>query len=107
MTFPARIYTKNLKMSDVPGEHASWKEITTFALTFDPKERDPYHLPDRNLQLLTNATGLIELRAYLFFEQRRWNHFGRMPDDQTMEGIKHLISLIREMTKANESSNPN
>src|SRR5262245_31371071 len=37
---------------------------------------------------------LTELRTCLFFEQRRWNHFGDRPDAEAMTYIHGLIAAI-------------
>src|SRR5665213_1399053 len=93
--FPARIPTNGLKLSDVPDESAAWQTIGRFALTFDPAEKDPYHPSPNDPAAVSSASSLTDLRAHLFFEQRRWNHFGRLPDAAAMLAIRRLIGLIR------------
>ena len=61
------------------------------ALTFDPVESDPYHLKVQDLVALPAACSLVKLRAYLFLEQRRWNHFGRKPDSNTTSAIRGVL----------------
>lgn len=39
---------------------------------------------------------LIDLRTSLFFEQRRWRHFGYEPDRSAMEYIQALVAAIRQ-----------
>jgi len=94
-TFPAYIPTQSLKLSDVPNESASWPTIGRFALTFDPAEDDPYQLKVQDLAALSASSSLIRLRAHLFLEQRRWNHFGREPDAASMSSIRRVFALIR------------
>lgn len=36
-----------------------------------------------------------ELRTALFFEQRRWRHYGANPDQDAMNYISSLIEVIR------------
>ena len=42
---------------------------------------------------------LTELRACLFFEQRRWHHFGESFDDETMRYVRALIERMRELLR--------
>jgi hypothetical protein len=93
-TFPECIPTEQLKQSDVPNASAPWSIIGLFALTFDKKELDPYQLKDQDLSKLSIDSSLTELRAHLFFEQRRWNHFGRAPDPAVMSEIRRILLLI-------------
>ncbi len=94
-SFPTRIPSASLKLSDVPDEHAEWREISLFALSFDPAESDPYAIKDQSFDLITADTDLVALRSRLFFEQRRWNHYGRHPDTAALENIRRLVRLIR------------
>jgi hypothetical protein len=46
---------------------------------------------------------LDETRASLFFEQRRWRHFGETPDDEAMVYIRALLDAIRSRVADAES----
>jgi len=94
--FPTRIPTKSLTLSDVPDRLAPWPIIGSFALTFDPAEKNPYRLEEQKLTALSVNSNLVELRAHLFLVQRRWNHFGREPDSAAMSEIQTLVGLMRE-----------
>ncbi len=39
---------------------------------------------------------LAELRTCLFFEQRRWRHYGENPDEVALSEIRKLVDAIRE-----------
>jgi len=93
--FPARISTKDLKISDVPDVSASLHEINRFALTFDPAERNPYVPAGLGFKGLTADSDLTELRGQLFVEQRRWNHYCRMPDPETESEFRSVVERIR------------
>ena len=41
---------------------------------------------------------LDELRAALFFEQRRYHHFGEGPDGSDLDYIEALVGAIREIS---------
>lgn len=45
---------------------------------------------------------LTALRTCLFFEQRRWRHFGEDPDAETMEYIKAIVANIWEKVLTRE-----
>ena len=45
---------------------------------------------------------LADLRACLFFEQRRWHHFGDTPDEESMTYIWALVEAIRNRVLAGE-----
>jgi hypothetical protein len=93
--FPSRIPTNALTLGDVPEQSSDWNVIARFALTFDPKESDPYTIKDQSFDAMTSDTDLVHLRSRLFLEQRRWNHFGREPDEVALEGIKKILSFMR------------
>jgi len=94
-SFPEHIATSDLKLSDVPETSADWHVIGRFALTFNPKESDPHSIKDQSFDAMTTDTDLVHLRSRLFLEQRRWNHFGRDPDAVATEGVRKIISLIK------------
>jgi hypothetical protein len=42
---------------------------------------------------------MTELRTCLFYEQRRWRHFGEVPDEAAMSYIREVLEQIRVRTK--------
>jgi hypothetical protein len=94
-SFPPHIATSDLRLSDVPETSTDWHVIGRFALTFNPTECDPYSIKDQSFDAITPDTDLVHLRSRLFLEQRRWNHFGRDPDTVAIEGVRKIISLIK------------
>lgn len=93
--WPPIIPSHDLAASQVPGAGASWNDIVRFAATFDREEYDHRRLAFQDLDALSAETPLVELRAQLFMEYRRWNHFGRPPEGADMQAIQHLMNLIR------------
>lgn len=87
--------TKDLKLEDVPHFHASIKKINEFALSFDSEEQKG-QLLEENLNSNFESLELGTLRAILFIEQRRWNHFGEEYDKITENRIRILIKVLRE-----------
>lgn len=90
---------EQLKRSDVPPPGADWRRVEVFALTLDgytalggPKALDA--LMSRHQQAGTLPTDLTELRAFLFFEQRRFRHYGHEPRGAERERIDRVLALI-------------
>jgi hypothetical protein len=93
-----------LRKGMVPGATEGWRRIGSFALTFDGYE----FLPDgrcgeladavrskfEEASVLPSTLDLSELRACLFFEQRRHRHFGHEPDRDAMIYIAALLAAI-------------
>lgn len=95
-----------LKLPMVPSSRAEWHLIARFALTYDGyahkgpgtaecarianPARARYHadgtLPDR----------LDHLRTCLFFEQRRYHHYGESPAGPDLRYIRALVLAIRK-----------
>jgi len=100
-----RIPNEKLEKADVPDMTAPLLEIEMFALTFDGyrafpdegcanlanKVMDEFSKNSRILENLTRT----ELRACLFFEQRRCRHCDEVPDANGMIYIDALLNLIR------------
>jgi hypothetical protein len=87
-----------LQAADVPRSKANWTELSCFALTFDPRidvvrEYGP-HVWD--LSKATKDSSINQLRAHLYVEQRRWNHFCREPDMQTILKLRQILDWIRD-----------
>jgi hypothetical protein len=105
MDYFKRIPNEKLEKADVPDATAPWAEIEMFALTFNGYEAFPdegcANLANKvmdefskNAKILEKLT-LTELRACLFFEQRRCRHCDEVPDADGMIYIGALLNLIR------------
>ncbi|MBT4399561.1 MAG: hypothetical protein HOD37_08765 [Bacteroidetes bacterium] len=82
---------KSLKLSEIPLLESRYENIEQFALTFDGYELS-------NCAELANsrsAKTLSEMRAVLFFEQRRFRHFGYYPEGEDLEYIRMLVRKIK------------
>ncbi len=109
---PDRIPNDAHRARDVPGRAAPWEAIATFARSFDGAERPggvarAAAIADRweatfNQQGALPAT-LDDLRTCLFFEQRRWCHFGQPPDAAAMRCIHGLLATVRRLVRASPS----
>jgi hypothetical protein len=101
---PARIASADLVPTDVPGPQASWFEIIQFA-----SRHDGYATGVEALESFANSSvqhfdvngaidpqfSLDELRSCLFFESRRYHHFGHTPGYQGTRYIRALMAAIR------------
>jgi len=92
-----------LRTDLLPAPEAPWEAIEEFALTYDGYAywSDVAELAGRCLQQWTRSgtlpEGLDELRACLFFEERRWHHFGEEPHGR---GARYVASLLAGITSA-------
>lgn len=89
------IKTIDLKLENVPQPNASIKRVNEFALSFDWEEQNG-QLMVENLDSDFEGLEIGILRAILYLEQRRWNHFGQDYSKITEERIRELITAIRE-----------
>jgi hypothetical protein len=98
---------EDLRAADVPTVDASWPEIFEFGLTFDAYRALGGNGPCGDLANRTEQafvqTGavprqldLTQLRSCLFFEQRRWHHFGETPHEEARKYFGALLDAIRE-----------
>lgn len=84
----------------IPAADAPWDDIQSFALTFDGYT---YFGSVAKLAAAVREERhetLSEVRACLFFEQRRLRHIGEPPDEDDLLTIRRLLALIRK--KLNE-----
>ena len=102
------IANADLTEGDLPAPDAAWRSIGRFALSFNGYEywgsvkkcgdvANPAAEVYYSDKVLPNS--LTELRTCLFFEQRRWRHFGYDPDEETMDYIHALVEGIREKVR--------
>jgi len=93
-----------LTKSAMPPEGASWDDVSSFALTFngydyrtDLGEYANQIAEDYEIRGADSVAGLAldDLRACLFFEQRRCRHSGRDPEGPDWEYVRCLLEAIR------------
>jgi len=99
-----QIPNSGLNQNDIPSPDAKWEDIQECALSFNGYK---YWGSFEKCADLANKIAkeyaqnrrlnhsLTELRTCLFFEQRRWRHFGYFPDKDSMRYIYALIEEIR------------
>jgi len=108
-----QIPNSELTTGQVPAVDAHWGEIARFALTYHAYD---HYSCTSAVGELANAAGtayaadgtlpdtLTEPRTCLFFEQRRYHHFGWSPEGQDMAYIRRLIEESRRKVTALEMS---
>ena len=105
-TRPRHIADTKLTSEDTPGPRASWSTIQHFALTVDGYARwrstercaeIGNGLRDRYRATRELPPDLSRLRTALFFEQRRYHHFGEAPQDDDLEYVRALVNAIRNV----------
>jgi O-acetyl-ADP-ribose deacetylase len=100
------IATANLAEHDLPPPDADWGQINAFAHTFNG-----YTYSDKLHEIGNGANtafeqsralpkSLSDLRACLFYEARRWRHYGYDPDATTLRYIQALVEAIRSHVRA-------
>jgi hypothetical protein len=105
------IANADLTENDIPMSNAEWHDIVEFALTFDGYSY--WGSFEKCAEIANQAAeayarqqvlpdSLTELRTCLFFEQRRYHHFGQSPDGQAMDYIHALVDGIRQKVRAKE-----
>jgi hypothetical protein len=102
---PDQVPNERLKATALPSVTASWHTIGTFALTLDGYraigQREGGQLANRvKDEFAKNATSLqslslTELRACLFFEQRRFHHFGWEPQGSDRIYVNAILEAIQ------------
>ena len=107
------ISNDELTEGDIPWESSDWGKIGEFALAFDAYG---YWGSFARCADIANESGdlwqkagvvpaaLTELRTCLFFEQRRWRHFGYEPDERTFGYIRTLVSAIHDIVARREQA---
>lgn len=91
----------------VPSPDAPWIELWEFALTYSGYERHGGFEAAAGVANGARArwetrsvmpSSLDEARCALFFEQRRWRHFGSTPTGHDERYITLLVNEIRELS---------
>lgn len=93
--------SRTLRPEHVPSRGAAWDEVYQFALGYDGYAlcHDVGGFANQAVQSWRTRhvvpSALDELRACLFFEQRRYHHFGTDPDGPDADYVWALLDAIR------------
>lgn len=99
---PKQIPNRELLLDKMPSSISTWAAIQSFALTFNGYDAFNTEAHPEGCGDLANsrqAKSLTELRASLFFEQRRWRHFGESPEGLDLIYIQSLLWRIRQCVR--------
>lgn len=96
------IHNTDLRLDQIPPIDSDYSDIADFALTFDGYNRikdialfaNKILAGFQNDQAIISKHTLTELRACLFYEQRRHRHFGEDPKGADRDYINRLLLEI-------------
>lgn len=91
------ISNEELTVAMIPSATASYGEIEEFALTYDGYNSCGSFEKCAEIANAQRHSSLDDLRTCLFFEQRRWRHFGCHPDEEATLYIRQIIERIRRL----------
>jgi hypothetical protein len=91
-----------LRSELIPDPDGPWWDIVPFAHTFKAYKALGSVEAVGDLANRRDPEGLEELRSCLFFEARRWRHFGADPDGDELEYIRSFVRRIKELVEARE-----
>jgi len=98
-----QIPNNQLQLGDIPGDDASLQDLIRFAHTFNGYEAFGSFEACAEIANRGDHRTLKRLRACLFFEARRWRHFGEDPDDEDLAEWRELVGKIRAKVAARSS----
>jgi hypothetical protein len=94
------INTKDLTAADLPAPKPGWEQFTLFALSWDPgvelEDGQALFSIERFRQVPTNASTILEIRWYLYIQQRGWHDRSDEIDAKSWDGIDQAIELLRK-----------
>ena len=105
------LHNTDLRLDQIPPIDSEYSRIAAFALTFDGYNRikdialfaNKIVAEFENDQAIITKLTLTELRACLFYEQRRYHHFGEDPEGEDREYINHIVSEIAQRVKNHQT----
>lgn len=100
------ISSASLQWKDLPAGDADVPELIKFAHTFDGYARWGSSAKCAEIANARDHSTIDTLRTCLFFEARRWRHFGETPDEDALEYWQSLVASIRERILRLDSFTP-
>jgi hypothetical protein len=97
-----KLANNELTLTCVPASDANWRAIAEFAHSFNGYSAWGSFESCAEIANARRSGTLTELRTCLFFEERRWRHFGELPDEQAMDYIGGVLSKIRAKVEGKE-----
>lgn len=99
---PEEIANDALQLADIPAKSAPFEAVEQFGYTFNGYRQLGSFGACADIANESLHNTLMELRACLFFEQRRWHHYGDTPDAEAEEYQRDLVEKIRAKVASNE-----
>jgi len=97
-----KLANNELTLTCIPASDANWRSIAEFAHSFNGYSAWGSFEKCAEIASARRNGTLTELRTCLFFEERRWHHFGELPDEQAMDYIGGVLSKIRAKVEGKE-----
>lgn len=97
-----KLANNELTLTRIPASDANWRAIAEFAHSFNGYSAWGSFEKCAEIANARRSDTLTELRTCLFFEERRWRHFGELPDEQAMDYIGGVLCKIRVKVEGQE-----
>jgi hypothetical protein len=103
---PSAIPNARLRTHEIPDRSDSWDAVSSFSLSYDGYAYwdDVSELATRSIRNWTRHHTLPatvdEVRGCLFYEQRRWHHFGEEPNGRGAHYLWALLDILRVLVAA-------
>jgi len=98
-SFPAPISSDDLRATDIPLVFGSWSDIIEFAATFSPQAEFKEKMKPKGIAEIPVDSTVKEIRAALFHEYRRYNHYGFPPSEEVKQQCLQAIAVLRTKVK--------
>ena len=101
-----------LTVADVPRRGDPWETVSSFCLSYDGYAYwdDVSELAARCLRRWTRhgavPATIDEVRGCLFFEQRRWHHFGEDPNGRGAHYLGDLLDTLHGLVASGSPARP-
>ncbi len=99
-----------LRVHGIPERGDTWDAVSSFSLSYDGYAYwdDVCELATRHIRNWTRhhtlPVSIDEVRACLFYEQRRWHHFGEDPNGRGEQYVWALLDTLRNLVAARSRS---
>jgi len=103
---PCAVPNGQLRVHAIPDHADSWDAVSSFSLSYDGYAYwdDVSELATRSIRAWTRSRTLPgsvdEFRGCLFYEQRRWHHFGEEPNGRGAQYVWALLDGLRALVAA-------
>ena len=89
------ILSDDLTAADLPPPFADWRQIIEFSATYDIENESIEIQKMIGLASVGPGSSVSDLRCSLYCEWRRYNHFGRRPDESVVKLAWQAIEWLR------------